>query len=93
MQRGNKSSIEARDIVPRIEQKGVDMRIGLDIDSLALKRIVDAIVIVTGDSDLVPAMKLARREGLQVFLDTLGQQFVRAELRAHADAVLPGTNA
>ena len=31
-----------------------------------LKRIVEIIVLVTGDSDLVPAMKFARREGLRV---------------------------
>lgn len=88
LQRGKKSTIEARDIIPRIEQKGVDMRIGLDIASLALKRIVEAIVVVTGDADLVPAMKLARREGLQVFLDTVGQNSGRRELHAHADHVL-----
>ena len=88
LQRGRKHVIEARDIVPRIEQKGVDMRIGLDIATLALKRIVDAIVLVTGDADLVPAIKLARREGLQVFVDTLGAGHVRSELRAHADEVL-----
>ena len=88
LQRGRKRVIEARDIVPRIEQKGVDMRIGLDIATLALKRIVDAIVLVTGDADLVPAIKLARREGLQVFVDTLGAGHVRSELRAHADEVL-----
>ncbi|GJM22854.1 MAG: helicase [Planctomycetota bacterium] len=88
LQRGRKSTIEARDIIPRIEQKGVDMRIGLDIASLALTRIVEAIVVVTGDADLVPAMKLARREGLQVFLDTVGHTAGRRELRAHADGVL-----
>jgi hypothetical protein len=44
--------------------------------------------IVTGDSDLVPAMKLARREGLRVLLDVLGSQRVRPELNIHADVVL-----
>lgn len=85
---GSKHSVDARDLIPKIQQKGVDMRIGLDIASLALKRIVDAIVLVTGDSDLVPAMKLARREGLRVYLDTVGQRHVRPELKKHADRVL-----
>jgi uncharacterized LabA/DUF88 family protein len=45
-------------------QKGTDMRIGLDIASVAYKKQVDQIVLVAGDSDFVPAAKLARREGI-----------------------------
>lgn len=77
----------ASDLVPDLQQKGVDMRIGLDIASVALKRLVQAVVLVTGDSDMIPAMKLARREGLLVYLDTLRQP-VRRDLRVHADIVL-----
>lgn len=83
-----KKAIEAKDVKPKILQKGVDMRIGLDIASLAFKRLVSTIVVVSGDSDLVPAMKLARREGVRVYLDTLGSRSVRPELRIHADRVL-----
>ena len=64
--------LTAADLAPNIEQKGVDLRIGLDVASLAVKRIVEIIVLVSGDSDLVPAMEFARREGLKVCLDTLG---------------------
>ena len=62
--------------------------VGLDIAALAFKRLVSTIVVVTGDSDLVPAMKLARREGLRVHLDPLGRRQVRDELKIHADRVL-----
>jgi uncharacterized LabA/DUF88 family protein len=55
-----------------LSQKGVDMRIGLDIAALALKRIVQVVVLVTADTDFIPAMKFACREGLQLFLVTLG---------------------
>lgn len=79
--------MQAQDLVPDIQQKGVDMRIGLDIATLALKRIVSGIVLVTGDSDMVPAMKFARREGLWIYLYTLGKP-VRRELKVHADIVL-----
>lgn len=77
----------AGDLIPHIEQKGVDLRIGLDIARLALRQHVETIVVVTGDSDLVPAFKFARREGLRVFLDHLGAP-VRRELKAHVDRVL-----
>jgi len=71
-----------------IAQKGVDLRIGLDIARLSLRRHVDEIVIVTGDSDLVPAMRFARREGLRVSLDFLGSSAIVRDLIAHADRVL-----
>lgn len=85
--RGGKKSIEARDLVPDISQKGVDIRIGLDIASMALKRVAQNLVLVTGDSDFVPAMKLARTEGMKVYLEAMGHG-VRRELKAHADLVL-----
>jgi uncharacterized LabA/DUF88 family protein len=78
----------AADLRLVIEQKGVDLRIGLDIARLALRRHVDEIVIVSADSDLVPALRFARREGLRVYLDTLGAKAVVRDLIAHADRVL-----
>jgi uncharacterized LabA/DUF88 family protein len=80
-------AIQAEDLTPAIEQKGVDLRMGLDIARLALTHSVDAIVVVTGDSDLVPAFKFARREGLRVFLCHLGHG-VKRELRVHADRII-----
>ena len=79
--------IAANDIVPNINQKGVDMRIGLDMAWIALKRLADILVLVTGDSDFVPVMKFARREGMRVLLEHLGHPVSR-DLKAHADQVL-----
>jgi uncharacterized LabA/DUF88 family protein len=79
--------IAAADFHPTIRQKGVDMRIGLDIASLTLKRQANVIVLVTADSDFIPAMKFARREGAQLFLATLGHG-VREGMREHADLVI-----
>ena len=86
-QPGPDLTITADDLRPEIEQKGVDMRIGMDIAALTLKRHVDTIVLVTGDSDFVPAMKFARREGAQVFLAPLGGR-IRESMFEHADLVL-----
>lgn len=69
-----------------VQQKGVDMRIGLDIASLAYKRIVDQIVLVAGDSDFVPAAKLARREGLDFILDPMWSS-IRDDLHEHIDGL------
>jgi len=75
------------DFSPNITQKGVDMRIGLDIASLTLKKQAQVIVLVTGDSDFVPAMKFARREGAQLFLVSLDHD-VKDDLIQHSDMSL-----
>lgn len=75
------------DLIPEIQQKGVDMRIGLDIAALTLKKHVDVIVLVTADSDFVPAMKFARREGAQLYLVPLGNG-LRDGMLEHADLVI-----
>jgi len=48
---------------------------------------VKIIVLVTGDSDFVPAMKFARREGAQLYLSPL-KHHVRAALYEHSDVIL-----
>ena len=65
------SDLRREDFEPTIRQKGVDMKIGIDISSLAYKQQVDQIVLIAGDSDFVPAAKLARREGLDFILDPM----------------------
>lgn len=79
--------IDAGDIEPNIRQKGVDMRIGLDIASLTLKKHAQVIVLVTADSDFIPAMKFARREGAQLYLIALGHG-LKDGMREHADLVI-----
>lgn len=69
-----------------IEQKGVDMKIGLDIASLSFKKQVDQIVLISGDSDFVPAAKLARREGIDFVLDPLFNH-ISADLSEHIDGL------
>lgn len=74
------------DVVPNVRQKGVDMRIGIDITSLAIKKQVDQIVLIAGDADFVPAAKLARREGVDFILDPMWQS-IPAGLNEHIDGL------
>jgi uncharacterized LabA/DUF88 family protein len=73
------------DFKPDFEQKGVDMRIGLDIANFANERSVDRIVLVTGDTDCVPAMKYARIAGLQIVLAEFDNHKLAPELLWHTD--------
>lgn len=70
-----------------LKQKGVDMKIGLDIASLAYKKQVDQIILIAGDSDFVPAAKLARREGIDFILDPMWHP-ITPDLNEHIDGIL-----
>lgn len=80
------ASLSEDDVLYEVRQKGVDMRIGLDIASLAFKRQVDQIVLIAGDSDFVPAAKLARREGIDFILDPMWQD-IPEDLHEHIDGL------
>lgn len=62
------------------------MKIGLDIASLAYKKLVDQIVLISGDSDFVPAAKLARVEGIDFIVDSMGMK-INDNLLEHIDGL------
>ena len=61
------------------------MRIGLDIATYAANRSVERIVLITGDTDCLPAMKLAATAGLQIVLVQFPEQRLARELLSHSD--------
>jgi uncharacterized LabA/DUF88 family protein len=81
------TALSDADFNPDFEQKGVDMRIGLDIASYSALRSVDRIGLVTADTDCVPAMKLARKSGAKVVLFALPGSKVPGELAHHSDMI------
>lgn len=79
-------ALTQREFELTIRQKGVDMKIGMDIASLSYKHQADQIVLIAGDSDFVPAAKLARREGLDFVLDPLEMEISKnRDLFEHID--------
>ena len=62
------------------------MRLGLDVASMAFKKQVDRIILIAADADFVPAVKLARREGIDVVLDPMGAVAAQ-DLLEHVDGV------
>lgn len=86
-----RGSIEVKDLKETdfyldIKQKGVDMRMGLDIASLSYKRQVSQIILISGDSDFVPAAKHARREGIDFILDPMWHT-ISSSLNEHIDGL------
>jgi uncharacterized LabA/DUF88 family protein len=56
------------DGTPLFEQKQVDILMATDIVMLSAKHLVTEIVLVTGDSDFIPAIRVAKDEGVVVRL-------------------------
>ena len=69
---------------PDFKQKGVDMKVGLDMALMALKHTSDKIVLVAGDSDFIAPIKFVRKEGIQVYLYSMGHK-VKTRLVEHCD--------
>ena len=72
--------------VPDLKQKGVDIKIGLDVAWVSFNHIANNIILITGDSDFIPVIKTARRNGVFVHLLTLGHN-VKPELCENVDIV------
>ncbi len=87
-------SLTDEDFYFDLTQKGVDMKIGLDISTFAYKQQVDQIILVAGDADFIPAAKVARREGIDFILDPMWQH-IDDKLFEHIDgmySVCPNPN-
>ena len=75
------------------EQKGVDLRMGLDLATYARNRVVDVIYLVSGDDDLTEAVEEAQFHGLQVVILAVPDQrgrphAVAKNLQREADGVI-----
>ncbi|WP_294428966.1 NYN domain-containing protein [uncultured Treponema sp.] len=83
----NKQPLTDDDFEPELHQKGVDIKIGLDLAWISFNHIAERVIFVTGDSDFIPAIKTARRNGIFIYLATLNHM-VRPELPDNCDLSL-----
>ena len=73
---------------PEVQQKGVDMLIGLDIATIASTNQAERIIFVANDTDFVPALKFARRTGRKVgvvIIDLPGGSPISPDLKMNSD--------
>ncbi len=54
--------------IPIYVQKGIDLQIGVDLVLLSAKQQISHAVIIAGDSDLIPAIAVAKNEGVLIHL-------------------------
>ena len=71
---------------PIFQQKGVDISLAVDLVLLATKRQIGSAILITGDSDFLPAVMAAKNEGvlIQLFHGT-GQNAPHSTLWDAAD--------
>lgn len=81
------SELKDKDLEYPLKQKAVDMKIGLDIATLAFKEQVDQMILIAGDSDFVPAAKFARKEGVDFILDPMLNN-IDSTLHEHIDGLM-----
>lgn len=88
---GGGTPLTDADFSPIFEQKGVDMRIGLDISSFAHQKSAERVLLVSGDQDMIPAMKEARKAGLEVGSIQLAAPAISLhdQIICHSDFVRP----
>lgn len=53
---------------PIYQQKRVDILLGCDLVLLSAKQRISKAVLVTGDSDFIPAIEIAKNEGVEIEL-------------------------
>lgn len=53
---------------PILEQKQVDICLAIDLVRLSMRRAIACAILLTGDSDFVPAIKIAKDEGTEIIL-------------------------
>jgi uncharacterized LabA/DUF88 family protein len=74
------------DFIPNGHPRGVELRIGVDLATLAYKRQVQQVVLIAGDGFFAPASELARHEGIDIVLDPMWQN-IPEELFAYIDGL------
>lgn len=72
-----------------INQKQVDMLIGLDIAQLSYENRVDKIILLSKDTDIKPAIKVARVNGIHTIVACFEEYpaGIPKDLRVHADTI------
>lgn len=71
---------------PNLIQKQVDMLIGIDISHASFYRQVDKVMVFSKDTDIAPALKVARMHGLLTIIATIDSvNFPDIRLQKHSD--------
>ncbi|MDR0803776.1 MAG: NYN domain-containing protein [Rickettsiales bacterium] len=80
--------LEDSDFNPIFEQKGVDLRIGMDISKYAHDKTIGHIILLSADTDFVPALKCARTNGIKISMLVMDKFDIHFDLKTHSDSIM-----
>ena len=66
-------------------QKGVDMKLGIDLVQMSMKKELDTAILITGDSDFLYGVEKAREVGVKVKLAYFPGSSINKEFRQSFD--------
>jgi len=73
---------------PDIVQKQVDMLIGLDISEVSYNKHADVVLVFSKDTDMIPALKTARINGLTVVIANFSEiPYIAPDIIKHSDLI------
>lgn len=78
--------LQDQDFVPDSIARGIELRMGVDLATLAYKRQVQQVVLITGDGAFASAADLLRHEGIDVVLDPMWQS-ISEDLFSYIDGL------
>ncbi len=90
--RGFRNVAESEDLKdesfkPIFEQKAVDVKIAVDMVVYSLHKLISRITLISNDTDLIPAMKEARRNGIQIKTVSYNGYNLNEQVIKHSDFV------
>jgi uncharacterized LabA/DUF88 family protein len=59
---------DSKNVVVKFEQKGIDTLVGIDVTGLSVRRSITTVILVAGDSDFIPSIRVAKDEGMLIRL-------------------------
>ena len=75
----------------RFVQKGVDMRLGIDLVQMSMKKQIERAIIITADSDFEYAIEKAQEAGAKVSLAYFPQSKINSTFLRSANDLIPLT--
>ncbi len=73
---------------PDLVQKQVDMLIGLDISHISYLKLADKVIVLSKDTDMTPALKVARTNGMEAIIAVLEEDSkLSSHLVKHSDNI------
>jgi uncharacterized LabA/DUF88 family protein len=55
---------DPKNVVLKFEQKGIDTLLAIDVTGLSVRKSIGTVVLLAGDSDFIPSMRVAKDEGM-----------------------------